>query len=240
VKQGAAIEDRNPCVHTLHEYAMLDSDPEPRFDAITKILSLALELPVVLISLVHADREWVKVAYGVEPDAVLGELASLGFGAEVIGSADLLVVEDAAADPRFAAHPLVTGPQQLRFFVGAPLEIQGGHRIGSLCALGPTPRTLAPREAELVRMLALQVVEMLALRRTEAELEGARQRIRTLATLIPICSHCRKVRDDENHWSTLERLVQAKTGSRFTHGICPECVREHYPDAADELLRLGK
>jgi hypothetical protein len=89
-------------------------------------------------------------------------------------------------------------------------------------------------------MLAVQVVELFELRQTEVQLEGAMQRIRTLATLIPICSHCRKVRDDENHWSTLERLVQAKTGSRFTHGICPECVREHYPDAADELLRLGK
>jgi hypothetical protein len=170
-----------------------------------------------------------------------GELPEqLGFGAEVIASTDRLMIEDASADPRFAAHPLVTGPAQCRFFVGAPLELKGGHRIGSLCALGPTPRTLTPREAELVRMLALQVVEVLEQRRTEAQLEGALQRIRTLATLIPICSHCRKVRDEENHWSTLERLVQAKTGSRFTHGICPECVREHYPDAADELLRLGK
>lgn len=237
MNEGAAIERRDARVDALTEYAILDSDPEPRFDALTKILSLALDLPVAVISLVDADREWTKAAYGVAPASLPTEP---GFAAEAITSGGLSVIEDVAADPRFAAHPLVTGPRQLRFFVGAPLEIECGHRIGSLWALGPEPRTLLPRETELLRTLAQQVVEMLELRRTEAQLEDAVQRIRTLASLIPICSHCRKVRDDENHWSTLERLVQAKTGSRFTHGICPECVREHYPDAADELLRLGK
>ncbi|KIG15345.1 Diguanylate cyclase (GGDEF domain) with GAF sensor [Enhygromyxa salina] len=233
----AGVNEDNARVDTLHGYAILDSEPEPRFDALTKISSLALDLPVTLITLVDAAREWTKSAYGVE----LASLPTqLGFGSAAIAARQLLVIEDISTDPRFAAHPLVTGPLQLRFFAGVPLEVRCGHQIGSLCVFGQTPHAVTPRETELLLALAGQVVQMLELRRTESELEGAVQSIRTLATLIPICSHCRKVRDDENHWSTLERLVQAKTGSRFTHGICPDCVREHYPDAADELLRLGK
>ena len=85
--------------------------------------------------------------------------------------------------------------------------------------------------------IARQTIELLEHRLTAARLGTALARLQTMATLIPICSHCRKVRDEANQWLTLERLVQAKTGSRFTHGICPDCVREHYPAAADELLR---
>ncbi len=47
--------------------------------------------------------------------------------------------------------------------------------------------------------------------------------IRQLKDLIPICSYCRKIRNDENYWQMVETYIGEQTGSNFTHGICPEC-----------------
>jgi CheY-like chemotaxis protein len=47
--------------------------------------------------------------------------------------------------------------------------------------------------------------------------------IRTLKDMIPICSYCRKIRNDENYWQMVETYINEQTGSNFTHGICPEC-----------------
>ncbi len=51
--------------------------------------------------------------------------------------------------------------------------------------------------------------------------------VRELNRLLPICSYCRKVRDDHDYWQQLESYVREHTGSDFSHGICPECYQKH-------------
>lgn len=217
----------------LHDYGVLDVAPEQRFDDVAKLASVALDMPIAMVSLVDEQRQWSLAAVGV----ARGEKPRAGsFCAHAIMSDETLVIEDASADPRFA-EGFSDQDQPLRFYAGAPLIVDTGHRLGTVCVLDRQPRTIGPRERGILELLARQVVELFELRLASARLDHAVERLQTMATLIPICSHCRKVRDESNHWSTLERLVQAKTGSRFTHGICPDCVREHYPDAADDLLR---
>ncbi|PRQ02169.1 GAF domain protein [Enhygromyxa salina] len=221
----------------LREYAILDAEPEARFDDVAKLAGAALDMPIAQVSLVDEYRQWPLASVGVERDEIRRQHA---FCSWAILDDELLVIDDPTADARFKASPLVTGPTHARFYAGAPLIASSGHRLGTVCVIDREPRTLSPRQAEILRTLARQVVDLLDLRLASRQLDGALVSIRAMATLIPICSHCRKVRDDENRWSTLERLVQAKTGSRFTHGICPDCVREHYPDAAEDLLRQGR
>ncbi|HYW31253.1 MAG TPA: PAS domain S-box protein [Gemmatimonas sp.] len=55
------------------------------------------------------------------------------------------------------------------------------------------------------------------------ELQAALAEVRTLQTILPICSYCRKIRSDENYWLTVEAYVAAHTNSQFSHGICPSC-----------------
>ena len=50
--------------------------------------------------------------------------------------------------------------------------------------------------------------------------------IRQLKELIPICAYCRKVRDEDNYWQQVETYVQKETGSRFSHGACPDCCEK--------------
>jgi hypothetical protein len=218
----------------LHRYGILDSEPERRFDDIAKLAAAALDMPIAMVSFVDDDRQWSMATVGI----ARGEVSrAQSFCTHAITQDWSLVIEDASIDARVHATALVSGATQARFYAGAPLITPEGQRVGTVCVIDTSPRTLARRELDILAGLARQTVELLEHRLTAARLGEALQRLQTMATLIPICSHCRKVRDEANHWLTLERLVQAKTGSRFTHGICPDCVREHYPAAAEELLR---
>jgi PAS domain S-box-containing protein len=55
------------------------------------------------------------------------------------------------------------------------------------------------------------------------ELQSALAEVKTLQAILPLCSYCRKIRDDEDYWHTVESYVAKHTGTRFSHGICPEC-----------------
>ena len=61
------------------------------------------------------------------------------------------------------------------------------------------------------------------------ELKTALANIKTLNGLLPICAWCRKIRDDEGYWRDLEVYVTAHSGAEFSHGICPDCLKGHFP-----------
>jgi PAS domain S-box-containing protein len=62
-----------------------------------------------------------------------------------------------------------------------------------------------------------------------AELQDALNQIRTLTGLLPICAHCHKIRDDGGYWHRVEEYIERHSEAQFTHGICPDCLREIYP-----------
>ncbi|HOM29372.1 MAG TPA: hypothetical protein PLS81_07935 [Deltaproteobacteria bacterium] len=62
------------------------------------------------------------------------------------------------------------------------------------------------------------------------ELEDALAQVRVLSGLIPICSSCKKIRDDKGYWNQIERYIQEHSDAQFSHSICPECLRRLYPD----------
>jgi PAS domain-containing protein len=55
------------------------------------------------------------------------------------------------------------------------------------------------------------------------ELQAALAEVRELQKILPICSYCRNIRDDENYWQTVESYISHHTNTRFSHGICPAC-----------------
>jgi PAS domain S-box-containing protein len=59
------------------------------------------------------------------------------------------------------------------------------------------------------------------------QLQAALAEVKTLSEILPICSYCRKVRDDENYWQTVESYISEHTGTRFSHSICPSCMAAH-------------
>jgi hypothetical protein len=68
-----------------------------------------------------------------------------------------------------------------------------------------------------------------------SELQSALVEIKVLQEILPICSYCRKVRDDDDYWHTVESYISHHTKTRFSHGVCPDCMRTH---VEPELARM--
>jgi len=68
------------------------------------------------------------------------------------------------------------------------------------------------------------------LARKNEDLHQAMAEIKTLSSFLPICSHCKKIRDDQGYWSQVEEYIGSQTGTQFSHSICPGCAAIHYPD----------
>ncbi len=66
-----------------------------------------------------------------------------------------------------------------------------------------------------------------------AELRAALADVKTLSGLLPICSSCKKIRDDQGYWMTLERYLTEHSSAQFSHGLCDECARRLYPGLTD-------
>lgn len=71
---------------------------------------------------------------------------------------------------------------------------------------------------------------------TVAQLESVQEEVNTLRGILPICSYCKKIRDDEGTWNQVEEYVQKRSEANFSHGICPECVQKHFPAEYDALF----
>jgi len=68
------------------------------------------------------------------------------------------------------------------------------------------------------------------------DLSKALEEIKQLSGLLPICSHCKKIRDDKGYWQVVERYISEHSEAQFSHSICPDCMRKHYPKIADKIL----
>jgi phosphoserine phosphatase RsbU/P len=82
-----------------------------------------------------------------------------------------------------------------------------------------------------IRVLELQA----ALRQRVRELEEALSRVKTLQGLLPICSYCKKIRDDRNYWQQVEGYISDHSEAQFSHGICPECFATFVQPQLDHL-----
>lgn len=122
---------------------LLDSEANEAFDRITRLAADVFDVPMALISLIDERRQWFKSRVGLD---VRETDRSTSFCSHAIQQPDVTVIEDATADARFAANPMVTGAPFVRFYAGAPLVLSTGHALGSLasstCSRAPsTPAT---------------------------------------------------------------------------------------------------
>jgi hypothetical protein len=62
--------------------------------------------------------------------------------------------------------------------------------------------------------------------------------VTTLRSIIPICMNCKKIRDDQQYWKSVDDYFHEHAGVDFTHGLCPQCVREVYPEAFPVIPKL--
>ena len=105
-------DDENARLSTLRVLRVLDTDPEERFDRLTRMARRLFQVPIALVSLVDADRQWFKSAQGLDVPETPRDVSFCG---HAILSDDILLIPDTHADPRFVDNPLVTGAPHVRF-----------------------------------------------------------------------------------------------------------------------------
>jgi signal transduction histidine kinase len=152
-------------VAVLADYGVLDSAPEEDFDQLVWLAAELCDAPIALVSLVDRDRLFFKSRFGIEQTEMAR--ADAGFDDYCIAQGDLLVVPDAEADERFSSFPAVRSGL-IRFYAGAPLEVNEGVALGTLCVIDMVPRDLDDNGRAALRTLARQVAAQLQLKRTLA------------------------------------------------------------------------
>lgn len=162
-------------LQALYAYEILDTTEEQRFDDLTRLAAAICDTPISLISLVDSNRQWFKSRIGLDASETSRDVAFCAHA--ILRPVDVLVVPDAASDPRFASNPLVLGEPGIRFYAGAPLVAPGGEALGTLCVIDKLPRELPLSKFEALSALARIVVSQLELRRITKQLARERERL---------------------------------------------------------------
>lgn len=153
----------------MHQALILDSSAERAFDDITRLLASTLDVPITMVNLLDAQRDWFKSRVGIQQTQ---SSAATSF-CEVFftSTSDVIVAEDTLLDPRFASHPMVAGRPYIRFYAAARLMAHG-QTIGTLCAYDTRPRKLTPEQLADLQAMANATTELIGRRREGLELSA--------------------------------------------------------------------
>ncbi|MBL8203959.1 MAG: EAL domain-containing protein [Blastocatellia bacterium] len=135
----------------LHQAHILDTEPEERFDRLTRLAAEICDVSMAAIYFVTADSCWPKSQFGC---ALVEEPRSDSFAGWVIAGTEALIVPDARIDDRFKNNPLVTEGPQLVFYAGVPLITADGFAIGTLAVFDSNPCELEFAQIKLLQNLA--------------------------------------------------------------------------------------
>ena len=151
-------------LEALRALMVLDTPAEPLLDSIARMAAEVCGVPIALISLIDAERQWFKANVGLP--GVNETPRDVAFCAHAIHMDDVMEVPDATLDARFAHNPLVTGAPDIRFYAGAPLMTgDDGDRVGTLCVIDRKAHQLTAHQRALLRSLSAMVSQALDMRR---------------------------------------------------------------------------
>lgn len=158
--QAPAIpKDEIQRLASLRALNILDTIPEERYDRLTRLAKRLFGVPIALVSMIDAERQWFKSSVGL--DTKEGSRETSFCGHAILGD-DVFEVQDALLDERFHDNPLVTDTPNIRFYAGYPLKVPNGSKIGTLCLIDSRPRQFEEEDKLLLRDLARMVESEIA------------------------------------------------------------------------------
>ena len=144
--------DEQERLEAVHRMAILDTEPEERFDVLTKEAAEKLHVPMSMVSILDTDREWFKSCVGFAKKE--GD-RDVSFCGHALLAKYLFFVEDTFKDLSFSDNPMVTGSPYIRFYAGmALLDYKTGKPIGVFCVKDTEPRTFTAEETAILMDLA--------------------------------------------------------------------------------------
>ena len=148
----------------LRSLMVLDTAPEVMYDDITRTLATSFDVPIAMVNLLDAERDWFKSCIGLP----FGESSADTSFCEVFFGLtdDVVIVEDTLEHRRFSVHPFVTGAPHVRFYASARLMVRG-QTLGTLCVYDTKPKKVTPEQEDQLRSLGRAAMEMLRKRQPE-------------------------------------------------------------------------
>ena len=154
----ADSEGEEARLRALRDLGLLDTPPSEAFDRITRMASHFFRVPISAVSLTDRDRQWFKSRVGVDAQQIPRDKAPC---ARVASDREMVVVPDLLDDASYRDSPLANAG--VRFYAGAPLVTREGFGLGSMCVLGPEPRTVTNEELAALRDFAAIVMAQIEL-----------------------------------------------------------------------------
>ena len=212
----------------LHSYDIANTISETEYNDIAKLASAICGTPVSLVTFVDENWQWFKAKMGTD---IEGTPRAIAFCEHSIRVADeVMIVEDASADPRFADNPLVTQDPNIRFYAGAPFTNDEGYTLGTVCVLDVVPRKLSAQQAESLQILSRQVSELLRTRRINLNLDQANEFLKGRNKII----------DGELQVLTAERIIEMSAKNKELERINKELEAFAYISSHDLQEPLRK
>lgn len=148
-------------IKAVHKYELLDTPPDGSFNKMAELAAKIFNVPIAIISIVDSDRIWFKSHYGLEINQTGREP---GLCASAIMSNEFYFIEDAKADPRTLANPLVCGDLGLQFYAAAPLTTKDGYNLGTFCIIDKKQRHINSDQQDMLKKMAAIIVDEIELR----------------------------------------------------------------------------
>jgi len=169
--------DEEERINKLRKYRVLNNNDEPAFERLIALAKLFFDTPVVAISFMDEDTQYLKSALGL--DGVCQTTREIAICNYTVLSNEVFIVPDLAQDSRFSQNPLVTSSPYLRFYAGAPIilhENNKSHRLGSLCVMDMKPNHhFDDQQAQVLAQFAMMAADALQLQDKQREAKHANE-----------------------------------------------------------------
>jgi diguanylate cyclase (GGDEF)-like protein/PAS domain S-box-containing protein len=229
-------------LQALYALSILDSETEDHFDRLTRLAANYFNVKTCLISLVDSDRQWFKSKFGFQSCQTPRDIS---FCAHAILQDDIMVIDDARNDERFADNPLVIGEPHIVFYAGAPLSSVDGYKIGTLCLIDDKPHSLTPEQHKFLRDIADLVereINDLSLRELRKERHEALLRTQHMLAVFPdivfIIDKDLQYVASNDHSDLL--LPKEEFIGRTVTDVLPKEVAELFEDSIIQVFRSGR
>ena len=207
---------------------------------------------LLLLAALAAVRVWFARGFETRYDQ-MGERATRQFTILLLAQSSIFSVSSAAIVLRYE-----TAPHSILAVLFCAAAAAAGtsslasrpaiHQSFVVAVMGPMALVLVPGLGQpgVVLLLGTVVLSAFYLREgrlasqayrglvmAQLDLIDAAQQIKTLHGIVPICAHCKNIRDDTGFWENVASYVQKRTEAEFSHSICPECAAKYYPELSE-------
>jgi len=215
----------------------ISKDVKNKWNEILNIMSEIIDVPAALI--MRVDLPKIKVFLSSDnkdnPYSPGDEekLIDSGLYCEtVIKSKSKLKVPNALNDDKWKNNPDIK--LDMISYLGFPIFAPNNKVFGTLCVLDNKTNNFSGLYEKLIKKFKESIESDLKLLKKNQELEEYISEIKELKGIIPICSNCHKIRDNEGYWQKVDHYIQTHSNVEFSHSLCPECRKKLYPDLKNE------